>query len=221
MTRPYFDSHDLSAAVLAISRDFAAAEAELNALDAALGDGDMGTTLASICYRLKGIEEALPKDVGACFDHIVRTIAQTSGSSLSALAMVGLRRVARSTAERTGVPWREIPDLIDLALADMMARSGASLGDKTVLDALAQVRDALATTPDPARFPVTAREAARNALDVFRDRPSRIGRGRLADDRSIGRDDPGMVAVQRMVAALAPAPEPNSQPDRRQAVPRS
>ena len=221
MTRPYFDSHDLGVALQAICLDFTAAEAELNALDAALGDGDMGTTLASVCHRLNDITATLPEDMGACFDQMVRTIAQTSGSSLSVLAMVGLRRLAKSTANRTQIPRTEIPELIDLALVDMMARSGASLGDKTVLDALVQIRDALARTADPVEFPVAARQAARMALGAFRDKPSKIGRGRLAGDRSIGRDDPGMVAVQRMVAAMAATPEPQSEQHRKASAPES
>ncbi len=36
-----------------------------------------------------------------------------------------------------------------------------------------------------------------SALDKFRDQPSKIGRARLAGERSIGRDDPGMFAFKR------------------------
>jgi dihydroxyacetone kinase-like protein len=44
--------------------------------------------------------------------------------------------------------------------------------------------------------------AAASVLDVFRQLPNRIGRARMFADRSIGLDDPGMVAVRRMAQAL-------------------
>ena len=39
-------------------------------------------------------------------------------------------------------------------------------------------------------------------LDAFRDRPNRVGRARMFADKTIGLDDPGMVALQRMVESL-------------------
>jgi dihydroxyacetone kinase-like protein len=47
-----------------------------------------------------------------------------------------------------------------------------------------------------------ASDAARAALDAFRDKPNRIGRARMFADKTIGMDDPGMVALLRMVDAL-------------------
>lgn len=45
-------------------------------------------------------------------------------------------------------------------------------------------------------------KAAGEALEAFRDKPNRIGRARMFADKSIGIDDPGMVALQRMVDAI-------------------
>ena len=42
----------------------------------------------------------------------------------------------------------------------------------------------------------------RESLDAFRDKPNRMGRARMFADKTIGLDDPGMVALLRMVEAL-------------------
>ncbi|WP_192871708.1 DAK2 domain-containing protein [Variovorax sp. JS1663] len=45
-------------------------------------------------------------------------------------------------------------------------------------------------------------DASCAALAAFRDKPNRIGRARMFAEKSIGMDDPGMVALQRMVESL-------------------
>jgi dihydroxyacetone kinase-like protein len=47
-----------------------------------------------------------------------------------------------------------------------------------------------------------ARNAAANAIEEFRNKPNRIGRARMFAEKSVGMDDPGMVAVLRMTESL-------------------
>jgi dihydroxyacetone kinase-like protein len=84
----------------------------------------------------------------------------------------------------------------------MSQRSGGKLGDKTVLDALESVRAATEGLQDPAALVVAADQAIAAALDRFRDQSSRQGRARIFADRSVGKDDPGMVAFKRITEAL-------------------
>jgi dihydroxyacetone kinase-like protein len=39
-------------------------------------------------------------------------------------------------------------------------------------------------------------------LDRFRHQPARQGRARIFGEKSVGKDDPGMVALQRIIEAL-------------------
>ena len=41
------------------------------------------------------------------------------------------------------------------------------------------------------------------ALDTFRDRKATIGRARIFAEKSVGLDDPGMLAMNRIVKAIA------------------
>ncbi len=57
---------------------------------------------------------------------------------------------------------------------------------------------------DPAAIGGAAREAVRQALDAYREKPCRIGRARMFAERSVGKDDPGMLAFTRLAEALVP-----------------
>ena len=88
------------------------------------------------------------------------------------------------------------------AAGDAIAmRSGAAIGDKTVLDSIAHISDALAAAPDTASLHDTALSAARRALEAYREREARIGRARMYGAKSAGSDDPGMLAVVLLLQA--------------------
>jgi dihydroxyacetone kinase-like protein len=101
------------------------------------------------------------------------------------------------------VPWSEVPALLDGALAAMIARGKASLGDKTVLDPLNAAIRAIEGMDDPAKMLAAATAAVDATLEAMRGEPAKIGRARIFADRSIGLDDPGQVAFREILRGLA------------------
>lgn len=175
---------------------------ELNTLDAALGDGDLGVTMVRGGRSMLAELPDLPEDLGMALLKCAQALTKLSGSTYGTLLATGLMSAAKMTKGRREVPWSEVPALLDGALNAMSQRSGARLGDKTVLDALDSVCAATRGLQDPASLVDAANQAAAAALDRFRDQPSRQGRARIFADRSVGRDDPGMVAFKRITEAL-------------------
>ena len=175
---------------------------ELNRLDGALGDGDLGVTMLR---GVRGLAEAapdLPEDVGKALFQCAQVFTKVSGSTYGTLLATGLMAAAKATRGRTQVPWSEVSELLGLALAEMSRRGRAELGDKTVLDAVAAARAATEGMDDPEAMAQAADQAVGEALDHFRDQPSRQGRARIFGEKSIGLDDPGMVAFKRITEAL-------------------
>jgi len=109
---------------------------------------------------------------------------------------------AKRTNGRTEVPWSDVAELIAAARDAMLSRGKGALGDKTVMDSLEAVRVALAGGAEPARMRSAALAAAEAALAEFRMRPNKLGRARMFAERSVGIDDPGMLAFARIVASL-------------------
>jgi phosphoenolpyruvate---glycerone phosphotransferase subunit DhaL len=175
---------------------------ELNALDGALGDGDLGVTMQRGMRGLADKADTLPPDVGAALLACAQVFTRVSGSTFGTLLATGMMSLARKTKGREEIPWAETSSLLGEATADMARRGKSAPGDKTVLDVLEAVGAAVRDLADPAAIAAAAPKAAHDALDRFRGQPSRQGRARIFADRSVGLDDPGMVALARVVEAL-------------------
>lgn len=200
-----FDIDGVRRTVAAAAKAMAGLEQELNAADAKLGDGDTGGMLARVIGALDGARLPEGGDVGTAFSAYAKAAAMATGSSLGTLLATALMTLARETRGRDAVPVSELGDLLAKARDAMMARGGAGLGDKTVLDALDAVASAIAGVDDAGDAGQRAVLAAGDALDRFRQKPNKVGRARMFAEATIGLDDPGMLAFARLCAAVAPA----------------
>jgi dihydroxyacetone kinase-like protein len=198
-----FTTVDMRAAAERLAAAGAAAAAELNAQDGKLGDGDLGITVAAGWQAVADAASDFPTDVGAAFLAAAKAFQQASSSSFGTLVATAFISAAKVTKGRSEVPWSETTALLQGARDAMMARGKAALGDKTVIDSLDAIQRALTDIADPGLAATAAAQAAHTALDEFRNRPNRIGRARMFSDSSTGIDDPGMLAMARMTAALA------------------
>jgi dihydroxyacetone kinase-like protein len=197
-----FTVEDLRAAATAIAAGVKSAADELNRQDGKLGDGDLGITVAVGWQAVADACASFPDDIGRSFLTSAKAFQQVSSSSFGTMVASAFTAVAKITMGRAEIGWREIPALIAAARDAMMARGKGNLGDKTVLDSLDAVRIALAGVDEPSAMQTCAVDAARTALAEFRDRPNRLGRARMFGKRSIGLDDPGMLAFRRIVESL-------------------
>jgi dihydroxyacetone kinase-like protein len=197
-----FATADLRAAARAIAPAAAAAAAELNAADGQLGDGDLGITVSKGWAEIAGAADALPDDVGLAFLECAKAFQKVSSSSYGTLTATAFMAAAKACKGRTEVPWAEVPVLIAAARDAMMARGKGALGDKTVLDALDAVAGATAGMDDPAAILSAADRAVTATLNAFRDRENRLGRARMFGEKSRGLDDPGMLALARVLGGL-------------------
>jgi dihydroxyacetone kinase-like protein len=194
---------NLIAGLLRIAYRMEAVSDELNAADGKLGDGDLGVTMVRGAREVETTVNDLPPEVGESLMKVAQAFTRVSGSSFGTLLATGLLAAAKATRGRTEVPWSEVSDLLDGAREAMQMRGKAELGDKTVLDAL----DAAAKKTTGIDKPKAIKEAAISAvdetMDKFRDRPAKIGRARIFGDKSIGLDDPGMLALKRILEGLS------------------
>lgn len=175
---------------------------ELNSLDAVLGDGDLGVTMVRGGRSVLAELPNLPDDLGMALFKCAQAFTKLSGSTYGTLLATGLMSAAKAAKGRREVPWSEISSLLANAISAMSQRSQGKLGDKTVLDALESVRAATDGIQDPGTLAAVADQAVAAALDRFRNQPSRQGRARIFADKSVGKDDPGMVAFKRITEAL-------------------
>ena len=187
-------------AIVRIKGAVQGASEDLSARDGQLGDGDLGITLEKAFNRLAEIAPTLPDDLGKALSTAALAVAKVSSSSFGTLVATGLMAAAKQTLGKTELPHEALSQILKSACQKMSERGSAALGDKTVLDTIDAAAQALESNPvDPADAVITAVD---QTIALFRDRQSKIGRARIFADRSVGLDDPGMVAFRVMVGAL-------------------
>ena len=137
------------------------------------------------------------------FKALAMAASASTGSSLGTLAMTALMNLGKGAADKPSIEIGELAAMLDAAMETVLKRGGAKLGDKTVVDSLAAVIEALRGASESAAAKAAASAAAQRALAIFRDQPSRIGRAGRYGDKSRGLDDPGMLAFAILCDSLA------------------
>ena len=176
---------------------------ELNAADGLLGDGDLGITMVRGFREIIEVRDSLPDDVGMALFQCAKAFTKSSGSSYGTLLATGLMSVAKKKKGQQEIQVEEISALLDDALDAMKQRGKAELGDKTVLDVIAASSQAAKDQSDGSSVLKAINEAVTSTIDEFRSRQSKIGRARIFSEKSIGLDDPGMLAFRKMLEALS------------------
>ena len=193
----------LRAAIAKIAVQMAISADELNTADGKLGDGDIGITMNTGMKGLAKIADDLPDDdLGMAFLACAKEFTRVSGSSYGTLLATGLMSAAKALKGKRKADWSEVSSLIGGAIEAMMKRGKGALGDKTVLDMLEAMRIATDGVDDPDEILKACDKAASETMENFRDKPSKLGRARMYGDKSIGLDDPGMLALRRVIDGL-------------------
>lgn len=175
---------------------------ELNTIDGALGDGDLGVTMTRGMALVAEQSGDLPEDMGRALLTCAQAFTKSSGSSYGTLLATGLMAVAKAVKGETGIPAARVSELTATARDAMQARGKADLGGKTVLDSLDAIARATAGLGEPDTVRKAAAQAVSDALDAFRNEKATVGRARIFGEKSIGMDDPGMLAMARIVQAV-------------------
>lgn len=192
----------LKKAINIMSDKMASSAEELNRLDNLIGDGDIGITMKTGFMAMKEKSVEFPKDLGLTFMMCAQAFTSSRASSFATLFTTGLMAAAKETRGMTEVPYDHIPNILDSAIEKMALRGKSNLGEKTVLDELAAIRDGIKNPRADQSLLEIADSTAEKALHNFRDRPCKQGRARIYGKRTIGMDDPGMVVIRLLVSSL-------------------
>lgn len=112
--------------------------------------------------------------------------------------------------DKTSLMLTDLVTMLRAAIEGIMARGGAQLGDKTLLDALAPATDKLEEwsqkdTQDILGAFQAATGIATETIESTRGWIAKRGRQSFTGERSIGTLDPGIVAIAVMLQAVTKA----------------
>ena len=186
-------------AIEAVCSAVSDAEGELNLLDAKVGDGDTGTTMANAARAVRGALDSLPLADPALMcialgNHFATVMGGSSGVLLSIFA------TATGHGLAGGAGWGAA---LGAGLERMEYYGGAKEGDRTMLDAL---RPAVRALESGADISAAAQAAEAGAAKTALMNVARAGRSSyLAAADLQGVRDPGAAAMAMALKALAAA----------------
>jgi len=187
------------ATITAIADQLIAAETALNELDAKSGDGDTGSTLATAARALKdGLDRMPLADLTQLLPALGNELGQTMGGSSGVILAIFFN--AAGDACSSGSP---VPEALQSGLKRVSDVGGASVGDRTMIDALAPALDAL-----PAGLGTAAAAARTGANGTASIHRAKAGRAAYVPSENLkGHNDPGAEAVALVFEGLAKAME--------------
>lgn len=188
-----------------LSTVFATRRQELNALDAAIGDGDHGTTMARGFEAARVATLSVETDIGSMLQEAGRALLKAGGAAgpLFGTIFVEAGRVA---TDRSTLASRDVADMLAAAAGAVERLGGARPGQKTLIDALqpaaGAARAAVLSGGSTTRVVAAAADAARAGVEQTRALAAHHGRARFLGERAIGQADPGAVSVWLMLDTL-------------------
>ena len=175
----------------------------LNMADGKLGDGDLGITMTRGMAEIAEVKDDLSDDLGLAMLKCSQAFTKSSGSSYGTLMALGMMAIAKQIKGQTAVDPSELNALVMAARDQIQTRGKAKIGGKTVLDSLDAIVKLTSGMTDLEDIRTAAVAAVDEALAEFRDKPATMGRARMFGEKSIGLDDPGMLAMKFIVYAVA------------------
>ncbi len=193
----------LGSALRKVAEALIAGSPRLNELDQAVGDGDLGVSLARGSRALLEALPALPLDDPAATLHALGVLMQRSiGGTSGPLYAMGLIRA--SARLRDPDDWAGALASAGQGIAEL---GGAASGDRTMLDALIPAAEAFQVAVNAGSSPgealIRAIEAAESGARATASMPPRKGRSSYLGGRALGHPDPGAEAVALWLRAIA------------------
>jgi dihydroxyacetone kinase-like protein len=191
-----------AAGAMALNKDY------LTQLDSAIGDGDHGANMdrgfQAVLARLPAVPAT---DVGTIFKTVGMTLVSTVGGAAGPLYGTLFIQLAASTAGKMQLDLSDWVAALQAGVDGVIMRGKASLGDKTMVDALAPALGTLkAAAEDGASLPAALRrsaEAAERGMLATIPLVARKGRASYLGERSVGHQDPGATSSHLLLETAA------------------
>lgn len=177
-------------------------------LDSVVGDGDFGYSLARGFEKvLEGFDSFDRSSPGAFLKKIGVTIASRVGGTSGPIWGTAFMRAGSTAGAKTVLSGADVIAMLRAAVEGIQARGGASLGEKTLLDALVPAIDRLETdlAAGGVQALAGAAQVAERAAAETTGMLAKRGRASYTGDRSIGSPDPGAVAIAVIAVRLSAA----------------
>jgi len=202
------DLADVEAVVRIITTTAVDNEKYFGDLDAVVGDGDFGYSMARGFEKvLDGWDDFDRTDIGTFLKKVAVVITSRIGGTSGPIWGTAFLRAGSTAGAVDELAPAQIVAMLTAAFEGIKARGKSDVGDKTLLDALVPAVGTIEEQVDAGHDAATtlraAADTARTKAEATRSMQAMRGRASYTGERSIGTLDAGAVAVAVMLEALA------------------
>jgi dihydroxyacetone kinase phosphoprotein-dependent L subunit len=177
-------------------------------LDSVVGDGDFGYSLARGFEKVQAQYGELDRtDIGTFLKKVGMLVTSRIGGTSGPIWGTAFLRAGMTAGATTSLDGADVVAMLRAAVAGIMARGGAELGDKTLLDALVPMTDSIeeSVAAGAGSDEIVDRAAAvtRSAADATAELVAKRGRAAYTGERSRGSVDAGATAVAVIIEQIA------------------
>jgi phosphoenolpyruvate---glycerone phosphotransferase subunit DhaL len=202
------DLADVEAVVRTIATVAVDNEKYFGDLDAVVGDGDFGYSMArGFELVLSGWDDFDRADIGTFLKKVAVVITSRIGGTSGPIWGTAFLRAGMTAGSADRLEPAQVVAMLRASIEGIKARGKSDVGDKTLLDALVPAVDVIeervCSGDEVAGTLRAAAVVARERAEATRSMQAMRGRASYTGERSIGTLDAGAVAVAVMLEALA------------------
>jgi len=180
----------------------------LSQLDAAIGDGDHGHNMAKGFTAAKEkLESASPETPSDLLKAVGMALISKVGGAAGPLYGTAFLNASKAVAGKTELDLNDFQVMLESALDGVKSRGKATVGEKTMVDAIEPALDALkkaiaegSSTKEAMDKAVAAAEEGMNYTKTI---IAKKGRASYLGERSIGHIDPGATSSFMILKTIA------------------
>lgn len=183
------------------------AEPLLTEIDSHFGDADHGITMTKICSTIKGSLNEDTPSIKSMLNNAAESVLSLSGGSAVPLWNTWLDGLQENAPEETEIDIAGLKAIFASAFEEFSDMSGAQVGDKTIMDALAPASEAIASYSgnSEAEMFTLAAQAALKGTEATKDFKAKFGRAKSYGAKTLGTPDAGATSMSRFFEGLAEA----------------
>ena len=172
---------------------------DFNEADGKIGDGDLGITIQNGFQEIVNNKNNFTDDLGHNFMICSQAFVKKSGSSFGTLVAFCFMNISKFLKGKKFLTHRNIIEIFEICSQTIKERGKTNLGDKTILDTLDLILNKIKTTKDNIKYSEIFKSATKEALENYKGKKILIGRARMFEDKTKDFDDPGMLAISKLV----------------------
>jgi len=195
-----YDVHRLRLWIDCAEQQFRSHLEALNALDAAIGDGDHGTNLTrGFGQVLNKIKTNPPSTPAGLFKQIGMTLISSVGGASGPLYGTFFLEAAKAAGDQPQLSEITLAQCLQAGLMGIQKLGKAEIGDKTMVDALSPAVASLNASSDFAEAALKAHDGLATTIPLVAHK----GRASYLGERAIGHADPGATSSAMLFDCLA------------------